>query len=501
MVFHYNKILSAKAAVDCSVPRSRLSSIKFADQQRREKLKKKIARCEEEVSVGKTASRTSSRESGRLLVSPFGKSFLEAEDKDGLFPCARQAQYLSRALSPYSERGLFHSSPVTYTRKGSRNTSNSSVSTSRTPRKRSGLSCSCSSGSSVSISRSQRRQGSNSKVRSGDLLDRHSEFFTHSQKPFTPHILISDAKSFLSGYRYYNPAQRKRKTKNHCKRHVEAQTQTDVISFPSVDKAFKREVMAEQQKSTLKAEDRRYTVHEPERRIAAFPYSFLRETPLYSQQSSARRTIDAEEEFLYLAFIEEVTNEILSLGLFSNRVLEQLFECLIEENKNRLDESKMRHLLDVLKADLGCSPGSDMEHSHTGWEAELSLDLREFDTMEELEITSKSQGRGKATKSDEFFGTMDLLLKEPEKCASPIFRECSKETLGKDDFSEDVAEMMDAAAASGSCVKSEEGRDILPSCEAALNSITCDSGLEANEELDDLEESFAKALRISHDYT
>ncbi|GAB0190852.1 spermatogenesis-associated protein 7 [Grus japonensis] len=76
MVFHYNKILSAKAAVDCSVPKSRLTSIKFADQQRREKLKKKIARCEEEMSVGKTASRSSSRESGRLLPSSFGKSFL-----------------------------------------------------------------------------------------------------------------------------------------------------------------------------------------------------------------------------------------------------------------------------------------------------------------------------------------------------------------------------------------------------------------------------------------
>ncbi|XP_065541954.1 spermatogenesis-associated protein 7 isoform X2 [Lathamus discolor] len=498
MVFHYNKILSAKAAVDCSVPKSRLSSIKFADQQRREKLKKKIARCEEEMSVGKTASRTSSRESGRLVVSPFGKSFLEAEDKGGLFRCARQAQYLSRALSPYSEHGLARSSPVTYTRKGSRSTSNSSVSTSSTPRKRSGLSCSFSSDSSVSISRSQRRQGSNSKARSGDLLDTHSEFFTHSRKPFTPHILISDAKSFLSGYRYYNPAQRKRKTEKQCKQHVEAQTQTDVISFPSAEKAFKREVTAEQ-KSMSKAEDRRYTVHEPERRMATFPYSFLRETPLYSQQSS-RRTIEAEEEFLYLAFIEEVTNEVLSLGLFSNRVLEKLFECLIKENKNRLDESKMRHLLDVLKADLGCSPGSDAEHIQTGWEALDSLDLREFDTVEELEIISKSQRQGKPTKGDEFFGTMDL-LKEPEKSESPTFRESSKETQSKDDFSEDLTEMMDAGAVSGSCVKPEEDGDILPSCEATLNLITCDSGLEANEEIDDLEESFAKALRISRDYT
>ncbi|XP_009577021.1 PREDICTED: spermatogenesis-associated protein 7, partial [Fulmarus glacialis] len=432
-------------------------------------------------------------------------SFLEAEDKDGLFPCTRQAQYLSRALSPYGKHGLVRSSPVKYARKDFRNTcnasnSNSSVSTSGTPRKRSGLSCSCSTDSFVSINHSQRCQGSNSKVCSRDLLDRHSEFFTDSQKPFTPRTLISDAKSFLSEYRYYTPARRKRK--NHCKQHVEAQTQTDVISFPSEDKASERKVMTEQQKITLKAEDRRDTVDEPERGIAAFPYSFLRETSLYSQQSSARRTIEAEEEeLLYLAFIEDVTNEILSLGLFSNRVLEQLFECHIQENKNRLDESKMRHLLDVLKADLGCSPGSGTEQIHAGWEAFDSLDLQEFDTMEKLEFTSKSQRQRKATKSEEFFGTMDLPLKEPNKCESPICRESSKETQSKDDFSEDVTETMAAGTESDSCVKSEEVPDPSPSCEAILNLITCGSDLEANIELDDLEESFAEALQISHGYS
>ncbi|NXW49554.1 SPAT7 protein, partial [Nyctiprogne leucopyga] len=213
-------------------------------------------------------------------------SFLEAEDKDSLFPRAQQAQYLSRVLSPYGEHGLVHSSRVKCARKDCWNTSNtynsnSSVSTSSTPRKSSGLSCSCSTDSFVSISHSQRCQGSNSKVRGGDLLDQHSEFFTDSRKPFTPRTLISDAKSFLSEYRYYTPARRKRK--NHCKQHVEAQTQTDVISFPSADKASERKVMTEQQKTTLKAEDRRCTVDEPEREIAAFPYSFLR-CPIYSRK-------------------------------------------------------------------------------------------------------------------------------------------------------------------------------------------------------------------------
>ncbi|XP_042646984.1 spermatogenesis-associated protein 7 isoform X2 [Tyto alba] len=502
MVFHYNKILSAKA-VDCSVPKSRLTSIKLADQQRREKLKKKIARCEE-MSVGKTASRSSSRESGRLLPSSFGKSFLAAEDKGCPFPCAQQAQYLPRALSPYGERGLLRSSPLKYDRKDSRNTpdtsnSNSSVSTSSTPRKRSGLSCSCSTDSFVSISQSQRRQGSNSKVCSGDLLDRHPGLFTDRRKPFTPRTLISNAKSFLSEYRYYTPARRKRK--NHCKQHVEAQTQTDVTSFPSADKASERKVVTEQQKITLKAEDRRYTVTEPEREIDAFPYSFLRDTSLYAHQSSARRTVKAEEEeLLYLAFIEDVTNEILSLGLFSNRVLEQLFECHIQENKNRLDESKMRHFLDVLKADLGCSPGSSAEQSHAAWEGSDSLHLRELGTREELEFTSKSQRQRKATKSEEFFGALDLPLKEPNKCKSPVCRD-PKETQSKGDFAEDVAAMMDAGPEADSCVKSEEDPDSSPSCEATSNLITCDSVLEANKELDDLEESFAEALHIAHDYS
>ncbi|NWV15240.1 SPAT7 protein, partial [Ptilonorhynchus violaceus] len=115
-----------------------------------------------------------------------------------------------------------------------------------------------------------------------------------------------------------------------------------------------------------------------------------------------------EEELLYLTFIEDVTNEILRLGLFSNRVLDELFECHIEENKNRLDEAKMRHMLDVLKADLGCSVDSETEQIHTGQEALDSLDLQEFDTIEELEFTSKGHRQKKATKSEEFFESMDL---------------------------------------------------------------------------------------------
>ncbi|NWS19826.1 SPAT7 protein, partial [Pachyramphus minor] len=206
-------------------------------------------------------------------------SFLEEEDKDGLFPCAGQTQDLSRAASPYGEHGLVHTSTVQYTTKCSRNTSrasysNSSITTSRPPRNHSGPSCSYCTDSFVSTSHFQRCQRSSPKVCSGDLLERHSEYFTKSRKPFTPRTLISDAKSFLTQYRYYTPARRKKK--NPRKQCVEVQTQTDVIRFSYADKVSADKVMTEQQKITLKAEDRRCTVDEPDRGIDACPCAILR---------------------------------------------------------------------------------------------------------------------------------------------------------------------------------------------------------------------------------
>ncbi|NWT84240.1 SPAT7 protein, partial [Lanius ludovicianus] len=118
-----------------------------------------------------------------------------------------------------------------------------------------------------------------------------------------------------------------------------------------------------------------------------------------------------EEELLYLTFIEDITNEILRLGLFSNRVLDQLFECYIEENKNRLDEGKMRQMLDVLKSDLGCSQDSrdsETEVIQASREASESLDLQESDRIEELEFTSKGHRLRKATESEEFLETINL---------------------------------------------------------------------------------------------
>ncbi|XP_055144488.1 spermatogenesis-associated protein 7 isoform X4 [Symphalangus syndactylus] len=353
MAVHYNKILSAKAAVDCSVPVSMSTSVKYADQQRREKLKKELARCEKEFKLTKTAMQANSKSNSKSLFNTLQKPSGEPQIEDDVLKEEMNGfSSFARSLVPSSERLhlSLHKSDKVITNGPEKNSSSSPSSVDYAasgPRKP---------GSGTLYGRRPRSTFPNShqfqlvisKAPSGDLLDKHSELFSNKQLPFTPRTLKTEAKSFLSQYRYYTPAKRK---KDFTDQRIEAETQTE-LSFKSELGTAETKNMTDSEMNIKQASD--CVTYDAKEKIAPLPLQGHDSTWDEIKDDALQHSSPSEEELLYLSFIEDITDEILKLGLFSNRFLERLFERHIKQNKH-LEEEKMRHLLHVLKVDLGCT--------------------------------------------------------------------------------------------------------------------------------------------------
>ncbi|XP_037688059.1 spermatogenesis-associated protein 7 isoform X2 [Choloepus didactylus] len=514
----------SNAAVDCSVPLSMSTSIKYADQQRREKLKKELAKCEKELKLAKTAMLANSKNNSSSLLNTLQEPSGEPQDKDDVL-IREVNEFPSFARSPVlsAERllrlGLPKSSKVL--RNGTEKNSASSLSsvdyTGSGPRKP------CSGtmygkGTRSAFPNSNRFQLVISKAPSGDLLDKHSELFSNKQLPFTPRTLKTEATSFLSQYRYYTPAKRR---KDFTDQRIEAETQTELSSFKSDFETAETKSLTDSEVNIKQAP--RCITCDTKDKITPLPLqgpglmwdrikddtlqpSLPRTVPQYSLQPSLRRKIYSdEEELLYLNFIEDITDDILKLGLFSNRFLERLFERHIRQNKHHLEEEKMRHLLQVLKVDLGCTPKENS--ASVNLDAVNTLNLFDFEKAEnseqnEYQIESEVSVQ---QERQEYQKALDMLLSaqrdENEMCSSSneFFLPVCKTKHSEEVIIERVNDETNFEPSTW-FEKNPSASDSLTDPETSVNVIEVDSDIEKVETSDELA-CFSSALSHSNQFS
>ncbi|XP_041106550.1 spermatogenesis-associated protein 7-like isoform X2 [Polyodon spathula] len=330
-------------AVDTSIPKTLLTSIKYTDQQKRERLKAAIMKYQKEFQrvMLSTNHRSPSPEAKRSY-SPVETAFMNKNQmsrsniypalasQEAVPPVAQRTQPSTplhfRSLSPIP-------SPVFIARETMQEIAlhASSGRRSRTPT-RSFMPCSNSvqyiAGKSMKKSLTP-----HNKTYSGDVLDKHPKSFTRINQPFTPRTLKKASKSFLSKYRYYAPPKK-----------VTPKSANRPADVPQLQ--FKRSQKLH---------------HDQEYGESLWGFRSSRSAP------AKRELPPREEELRYLQFLEGVTSDILLRGCYSNKILESIFQKHIDRRKYDLNEVKMRNILEDLKRHLNSTSCQlDFSISYTG---------------------------------------------------------------------------------------------------------------------------------------
>ncbi|XP_063299904.1 spermatogenesis-associated protein 7 homolog [Pelobates fuscus] len=325
MATHYRKLLSAKAAVDTSTPKTLFTSIKFKDQQKKEKLIKAVDKYKKEIQD----IYSSSHHSGETFPeqwTPINKEYLHSVLKEN--PGTKDGQSfqgwktIKRSQSPAQiaretmfniQRGDYHRGfsvlPSSGLRANYRPTSNigEKKKTYHDPEK---------------------------KTYSGDLLDKHAERFTSAKQPFKPRLLKKSSQSFLSNYKYYKPPGKKNSAKQ-----------------PSPKSVFE----------SLKERHR-----------------YLEENNIQSENISRRldsarmnpadpsKLLQQEEDLKSLQFLQDLTSDILIRSCGSTRAMEHVFQEHLQRPHPDIDWIKKKLLIRDLKDELEKNEKLDFSISYDG---------------------------------------------------------------------------------------------------------------------------------------
>ncbi|KAA0711660.1 Spermatogenesis-associated protein 7 -like protein [Triplophysa tibetana] len=351
MFSHYRKLYSAKAAVDCSVPKSMQCNVKYVDQKRVEQLKK-----DSRSRTGRSESQRSTRFNSRASCS--SKNSGASAHGDNTLEHS--------AISPPRISTSFQSKQIVYpsqTALGNHFRSSSELQGYRSPNLLLGHL------SSVGQRQYKTFQDPTQKTYSGDVLLKHAHRFTQ-EKLFTPRTLKSNHKSTLLQYRYYTPPKRKDEEKRSSSFQMTRQESSESKG------GFSQQLDSAQAFSVVHEWSDEESDSFRRHRTADFLLSSSRLSPEGMKSPIMRKVSAEEEELMYLEFITDVTNEILAQGLYSDRVLKRVFERHVDMNRHRLDENKLRHLLDNLHNDL--QKPSDVSVSFLSiYESDKPLNLRQ----------------------------------------------------------------------------------------------------------------------------
>lgn len=354
MISHYKKLHSAKAAVDCSVPKSMRCNVKYIEQKRSEQIKKDVSERTQSV---RSLSQRSLRLENITSRSPTNAGPSSRGAESACFNSGGSVMSSPRFSTSFHSKQIVYPSQMAAWSQNCRPSSELSY---RSPKSQSHhFTLSCATSSQVKREKFKSFQDPIQKTYSGDILFKHAHCFKE-EKPFTPRTLKTDCpqKSTLSTYRYYTPASRKGPEEKTPSKYNQ----------PDTHQRSKRRFSTEQDSPQPCSVDHEWSDEESnvfghygtenKFRASDFFLSSLRVSPEGMRSPIMRKVTAEEEELMYLEFIADVTNEIILRGIYSDRVLERVFERHIEMNKHRLDENKMRHLLEALQNDLQKPPSS-----------------------------------------------------------------------------------------------------------------------------------------------
>ncbi|XP_078591130.1 spermatogenesis-associated protein 7 homolog isoform X2 [Branchiostoma floridae x Branchiostoma japonicum] len=404
---HYKKLSTAKPAIDNGVPASMVKSVKYRDQQRRLMLEKEMKKFQKELKSARSASRMSSRPNTPMKaqhpeqdLSASDLDLLEniLEDKHRSPSHYRNPNIVPSNIPPQPRPRRPRSAQPQYPDDLETSTAIAQEVASPPPaRPRSAYSVRSARSRTSSVPMAtQRTNADQSKViqlprntPDGDILNTRAHKFRSPDKPFTPRTLNrTGVQSRLSQSKCYNPPRRKKTPKpadNDGRQSVASDlnmsemSYTDVPPQPAPRRRSRQEEESrvppldiekdadharwvEQQakrmeKLTVKEDSWSAAPQPAERRMSDTNRSMY--STKNRTKSQTMKQIEAEEEELkYLEFVTDVTNDILARGIFTNKVLLQVFDSHVQKRNGELNETRMRQMIDILREDLGISDDS-----------------------------------------------------------------------------------------------------------------------------------------------